>query len=202
MGNMPISLLSRGPADTQALAGGIAQMVEGGDLVLLSGELGAGKTAFSQGFGAGLGVEQRITSPTFILVQSYNGRIPMHHVDAYRLDSIEEAVDLGMSELLDSPGVTVVEWGERIRSTLPADLLDIRIEYGDELNDRLFELTPIGTRWMARLGRLEALAASIPITDIGPTTDPVPGPTPSTDGSLPDGDLFDSRSSSESSEPC
>ncbi len=168
MSNLAITMMSRGPADTQALAGGIAQFVVGGDLILLSGELGTGKTAFSQGFGAALGVTGRITSPTFILVQTYEGRIPMHHVDAYRLENIEEAVDLGLPELLDGGGVTVVEWGERIRSTLPVDLLDIRLEYGDRDNDRRVEITPVGRSWIERVDRLKTLASSIPEAEVPP----------------------------------
>ncbi|MEI2698651.1 MAG: tRNA (adenosine(37)-N6)-threonylcarbamoyltransferase complex ATPase subunit type 1 TsaE [Microthrixaceae bacterium] len=107
---------------TRALAAAVAELARPGDLLLLVGDLGAGKTAFTQGFGAGLGVEEQITSPTFALVQGYSGRIDMHHLDVYRLEQINEALDLGLSELLDDGSVTLIEWGDTIVSTLPPRL--------------------------------------------------------------------------------
>lgn len=151
-----VRIASRGPADTQVLAGTISEFVRSGDLLILSGELGAGKTAFTQGFGLALGVESQITSPTFVLIQSYDGRMPIHHVDAYRLEDLDEALDLGLPELLDGPGVTLIEWGNRIRAVLPKSLLDITITYGEGDNGRVIDITPIGVTWLERWSALEA----------------------------------------------
>ena len=99
---------------TRALAGALAELLEPGDVLLLAGELGAGKTAFTQGLGAGLGIDEQITSPTFTLARHYEGRIALHHVDVYRLERFSEMQDIGVAELLDTGGVPVIEWGHAI----------------------------------------------------------------------------------------
>ena len=98
---------------------------------MLIGDLGAGKTTFAQGIARGLGVAGPVTSPTFTLVQQYAGRLPVAHVDVYRLDRIQELHDLGFEELVDGPGVTVIEWGDRVRQLLPPDRVVVRIEPAD-----------------------------------------------------------------------
>ena len=97
----------------------LAADLEAGDVVVLIGDLGAGKTTFAQGIARGLGVAGSVTSPTFTLVQQYAGRWPVADVDVYRLDRIQELHDLGFEELVDGPGVTVIEWGDRVRQLLP-----------------------------------------------------------------------------------
>src|SRR5205807_5393192 len=94
--------------DTRALAAEVAALARPGDLVLLAGDLGAGKTSFVQGFGRALGVEEPITSPRFVLVYTYEGVVPVVHVDVYRLEHLQELVDLGIAELLDAGGVTLL----------------------------------------------------------------------------------------------
>jgi tRNA threonylcarbamoyladenosine biosynthesis protein TsaE len=141
---------SRSAADTHALAGALAELARPGDVVLLAGELGAGKTAFTQGFGAALGVRESITSPTFTLASQYEGRLDLNHVDVYRLEQLTEVLDLGLPEMLDEGGVTVIEWGDAIVGALPADYLLIRFTYGDGLDDRDLELELVGSRWSAR----------------------------------------------------
>jgi tRNA threonylcarbamoyladenosine biosynthesis protein TsaE len=138
------------PSATQQLAHGLASLARAGDLVLLIGEMGAGKTAFAQGFAVGLGVAEQVTSPTFTLVRHYQGRFDMHHIDVYRLDSMAEVNDLGLAELLDSDGVTLVEWGDAIVAALPPDYLEVRIQFGDESEERFVELAPVGQSWSAR----------------------------------------------------
>jgi tRNA threonylcarbamoyladenosine biosynthesis protein TsaE len=140
---------------TQELARALAAVVVPGDLVLLIGEMGAGKTAFAQGFAAGLGIGEPVTSPTFTLVRHYRGRLPMHHVDVYRLDSIAEVADLGLSELLDSDGVTIIEWGDAIVSVLPSDHLQVALSFGATPDERRIEIRALGS-WAARSGALEA----------------------------------------------
>jgi tRNA threonylcarbamoyladenosine biosynthesis protein TsaE len=145
---------------TRALASALAELARPGDLLLLVGDLGAGKTAFTQGFGAGLGIDEQITSPTFALVQGYTGRLDLNHLDVYRLEQINEALDLGLSELLDDGSVTLIEWGDTITSALPRDYLEVRITFGDEADDRILVLTPVGSSWQARRRAMSVAVAA------------------------------------------
>ena len=134
---------------TRALAAAVAPLVRPGDLLLLVGDLGAGKTAFTQGFAAALGVDEPITSPTFTLARSYQGNLQVNHLDVYRLESAQEAEDLGLGELLEV-GVTLIEWGDTIVSALPADYLELRFAYGEQDDDRQVEVRIVGPSWSAR----------------------------------------------------
>jgi len=108
-----LQLCSSSPADTHAIAGALAGLVREGDIIVLSGDMGSGKTAFAQGFGRALGVTEPITSPTFTLVHSYHcGKLTMHHADLYRLERTAEVADLALAELAEFHGVVLVEWGE------------------------------------------------------------------------------------------
>ncbi|MEX0767505.1 MAG: tRNA (adenosine(37)-N6)-threonylcarbamoyltransferase complex ATPase subunit type 1 TsaE [Microthrixaceae bacterium] len=158
----PVQARSSSPDQTRDLAAAIAELARPCDLVLLVGDLGAGKTAFSQGFGRGLGVDDQITSPTFALVQSYTGRLDLYHLDVYRLEHMNEALDLGLSEILDDDAVTVIEWGDRITQALPRDYLEVTISFGSEEQDRLFEFRPVGSRWQARMRALTVALADWP----------------------------------------
>jgi tRNA threonylcarbamoyladenosine biosynthesis protein TsaE len=136
--------------ETGLLAAAVAELVRPGDLLLLAGDLGAGKTTFAQGFGAALGVTERITSPTFTLVSQYSGRLELNHLDVYRLDQVEEVLDLGLAEMLDEGGVTLIEWGDTIIPALPADYLEVRLRLGEGDDDRVAEIQLVGPRWSAR----------------------------------------------------
>ena len=135
---------------TRDVGAAVAGLARPGDVVVLAGDLGAGKTAFVQGFGRALGVEERITSPTFTLVHVYEGRLPIHHLDVYRLEQLAEAVDLGLPEMLDEGGVVLIEWGDEILPVLPNDLLEVRLTLGAGDDDRTIALRPVGPRWSAR----------------------------------------------------
>ncbi|HJV08587.1 MAG TPA: tRNA (adenosine(37)-N6)-threonylcarbamoyltransferase complex ATPase subunit type 1 TsaE [Acidimicrobiales bacterium] len=145
--------------DTRALAAGVAQLAAPGDLVILAGDLGAGKTAFAQGFAQGLGVEEPVTSPAFILVRTYEGRLPMVHLDVYRLDTMQELVDLGIAELLDEGAVTLIEWGDAVSAGLPADFLEVRLEPGAGPDDREVRIRTVGPAWPARARALKEAVA-------------------------------------------
>lgn len=123
-----LCLTSDGPSTTRALAAELADLLLDGDLVVLTGDLGAGKTCFTQGLGAGLGIEDRITSPTFTLVSEYQGRLRLHHLDVYRLDGPADALDLDLHELAEE-GVTVIEWGEQIDDVLGTDRLVVEMAF-------------------------------------------------------------------------
>lgn len=134
---------------TREMAAALASLLRSRDVLLLSGDLGAGKTAFVQGLGAALGVAERITSPTFTLVHEYEARLRLHHLDVYRLDSLDEVVDLGLPELLED-GVTVVEWGEQILPALGVGHLRLRFTFGDvdgPPDRRWIEVSANGASW-------------------------------------------------------
>ena len=140
-----------GSADaTRTLAAALGPLLEPGDVVALVGDLGAGKTVFAQGVARGLGVRGPVTSPTFTIVQEYEGRLPVAHVDVYRLDRVQDLYDLGFDELIDDGRVTIVEWGDLIAQALPADHLIVRIDPGSADNERVLELSFHGARWLAR----------------------------------------------------
>ena len=143
-------------AGTKAVAAALAGQVRAGDLLVLAGDLGAGKTAFTQGLGAALGVDAPITSPTFTLAQRYEGRLRVHHLDVYRLSGPEEAADLDIADLLEDDAVTLIEWGDTIRPALPPDFLEVRFALGEGDDDRTLTFTAVGPRWADRLPLLAA----------------------------------------------
>lgn len=142
---------TKSPEDTRALAAELAPLARAGDVILLAGDLGSGKTVFVKGFGRALGVTEPITSPTFTLVRCYEGDLPLVHVDVYRLDHLQEVVELGISELLDSGMVAVVEWGDVVAPTLPADFLEVRLEFGDADDERSLQIRAVGPTWSAKM---------------------------------------------------
>jgi tRNA threonylcarbamoyladenosine biosynthesis protein TsaE len=124
---------SRSPEATRELAAALAQVAEPGDLIALVGELGAGKTQFAKGFATGLGVTATVNSPSFVLMAEYAGRLPLFHLDLFRLADAAEAYAGGLLDERQGAGVTLVEWAERFGPALPADRLDVTIDgTGDE----------------------------------------------------------------------
>lgn len=145
--------------ETRDLATALSALARPGDIVVLAGDLGAGKTAFVQGFGRGLGVTGRITSPTFTIVHVYDGgRLPIHHLDVYRLDQLSEALDLGLAEMLDEGGVVLIEWGDAITPILPHDYLEVRLTFGEGDDDRQLAVRPVGPGWA---GRVEPMTVAL-----------------------------------------
>lgn len=141
----------------------LGDLAQPGDVLVLGGDLGAGKTTFTKSFGAGLGVSEPITSPTFTLAQRYDtGRLLLHHLDVYRLDQIDEAIDLALPELLESGGVVVIEWGDKILPALPPDFLHIGFSFGEGDDDRRLDFVAIGPRWQGRVTSIaEALTGHV-----------------------------------------
>jgi len=125
-----LELVSTSPEATRDFASRLATAARAGDFVCLWGELGAGKTVFAKGFGAGLGVTDTISSPSFVLMGEYAGRLPLFHIDLYRLSSAQEAMDGGLLDDRQAAGVVLIEWPDRLGSALPEDRLDVRIEGG------------------------------------------------------------------------
>jgi len=118
------------PDETMALGRELATALAPGDIVALYGDLGAGKTHFAKGIAHGLGVDpEAVTSPTYTIVQTYAGRLPVHHIDAYRVERIEEFFELGYEEHFFGDGVTIIEWPERIEPLIPKEALRIRLSH-------------------------------------------------------------------------
>ena len=153
--------------ETQRRGRRLAHQAQPGDLVLLVGDLGTGKTAFAQGFGRGLGVTEPITSPTFMLHRRYRGRLTLHHLDVYRLEGLADVADLDLSELLEGSAVTLIEWGDTIRPALPQDRLEVHLALGDAADERHIELVTLGERWAGREPRLAEAAAESEVAAAG-----------------------------------
>ena len=143
--------------DTRSLGSALSELARPGDVLVLAGDLGTGKTALAQGFALGLGVTEQVTSPTFILARTYEGRLRLHHLDVYRLDHLQEAEDLGLAELVDDRGVTLIEWGDVIAPTLPPEHLEVRLAYGAGDDDRLVRMAAAGRSWGVRADALRRL---------------------------------------------
>ncbi len=184
MSDRPLTLHSASIADTHAIASVVADLTRPGDIIVLAGEMGAGKTAFAQGFGRAIGVTDRVTSPTYTLVHSYPiesgphaGKVTFHHADLYRLERTGEVADLALRELAEFAGIVLVEWGDvvdlfgdhlviRLDARIPADLdadLDVDQNDVDPTDDsdvlaldgaRHIEIDAVGSGWAGRWDRL------------------------------------------------
>jgi tRNA threonylcarbamoyladenosine biosynthesis protein TsaE len=127
------TFVSRSPEETRALGEGLGVKLQPGAVVACIGELGSGKTCFLQGLARGLGVSSAVTSPTFVLVNQYRGRLPVFHLDAYRTEALTEVLELGLEEMMHGDGVTVIEWADKILPLLPRGAVMVRIRgLGDE----------------------------------------------------------------------
>jgi tRNA threonylcarbamoyladenosine biosynthesis protein TsaE len=158
----PFVLSCADAAATQSAGAMVASSLRPGDVILLDGDLGAGKTTFTQGLARALGVQEAVTSPTFTLVRIYPtaAGFDLCHVDVYRLERLSEVVDLALPELLEDGAVAVIEWGKRGAAALPPDYLQIDIALTDSEGERLLAFNAVGPSWPARLGRLQAALAA------------------------------------------
>ncbi|MFC1957952.1 tRNA (adenosine(37)-N6)-threonylcarbamoyltransferase complex ATPase subunit type 1 TsaE [Chloroflexota bacterium] len=139
-------LISLSPEQTQKLGKHIGQLALPGDVFLLTGELGAGKTCLTQGIAWGLDIEEYTMSPSFVIMRELYGRLPLYHMDLYRLDRIEESMDLGLDDYFYGRGVCVVEWAEKALSIMPREHLLIKINYLSDTG-RSFQMKPSGQRY-------------------------------------------------------
>lgn len=155
-----LKIITAKPEDTKQAASLLAKLVQPGDLLLLQGDLGAGKTTFTKGLALGLGIKHRVKSPTFNLVNEYHqGRLPLYHLDVYRLEKTG-AADLGFEEYFDGAGVSVVEWPQFIKESLPAEFLLVKLlRKTDEINDleRIIELRASGLHYQQLLKKYQQL---------------------------------------------
>ena len=141
-----LEITTHSAEETQEVGRVLGQLAQVGDLILLSGDLGAGKTTFTQGIAWGLGVQEYAHSPTFILAHEYHGRVTLHHLDLYRIDDPREAEELGIDEFL-SEGACVVEWAEKAMGLFPEERLLVELKESGE-DTRGLRLTPTGERYV------------------------------------------------------
>jgi tRNA threonylcarbamoyladenosine biosynthesis protein TsaE len=146
------AFIMKSPEETMAFGAKLAEKLKPGCVLTLEGDLGAGKTTFTKGIGKGLGVTKVVNSPTFTIIKEYEGKIPLFHMDAYRLEESDE--DLGFSEYFEGEGVTVVEWAKFIQDMLPKELLRIEIYHQRESERRLI-LRPFGAFYEALCKELQ-----------------------------------------------
>jgi tRNA threonylcarbamoyladenosine biosynthesis protein TsaE len=159
-----LGIVTTSPEETRILGAALAPLLLPGDVISLSGDLGAGKTVFVQGVAAALGVPQRVTSPTFTLVHHLSGRYPILHVDVYRLGSFQEVMDLGFDELLDPEAILLVEWGEAVAPLLPRRYLEVemRRHVGQAADSqRVLIFKPWGEEWARKLEGMCASAETL-----------------------------------------
>jgi tRNA threonylcarbamoyladenosine biosynthesis protein TsaE len=150
---------TRSADETVAVASRVASLLRPGDVVVLAGELGAGKTTFAKGVARGLGIDEQVVSPSFTIVRQYDGPVPLVHVDVYRLDHLQELHDLGFDELVGPEAVTLIEWGDRIGALLPRDRLEVQLAAGDVDDDRTVVFELLGASWNGRAEAFEGALA-------------------------------------------
>lgn len=149
-----LDLISHSPEDTRRLGASIGELTLPGDIFLLVGDLGTGKTCLTQGIAWGLGIKEYALSPSFIIVRELYGRLPLYHMDLYRLNHIEEIAGLGLDEYFYGNGVCVVEWAEKGLSELPSEHLLIQLSYLSDTG-RSLQFKPSGQRYVEMLTRLK-----------------------------------------------
>ena len=151
-----LKLISHSAEQTRELGAHIGRLASAGDIYLLVGSLGTGKTCLTQGIAWGLDIKEYALSPSFVIVRELYGRLPLYHMDLYRLDDIDEIADLGLDEYLYGKGVSVVEWAEKGMTELPPDHLLIQISYISDTS-RQVKFSPSGERYLDLLDQIRHL---------------------------------------------
>ena len=132
----------------------LGRLAQQGDVLLLTGELGAGKTCLTQGVAWGLGIEGYATSPTFVVVNQYEGRLTLYHIDLYRIDTLPEVADLGLDDYLYGDGICVVEWADKALEALPPEHLLVEMAFVSD-SGRSIELKPRGERYESLISQID-----------------------------------------------
>lgn len=143
--------MSKTPEATRQVASTLAKTLRPGDVILLRGDLGVGKTEFVKGLAEGLGTAEPVTSPTFTLMNVYEGALTIYHFDLYRLHHAEELSGIGFDEFIGGSGVAVVEWPERFPAEMPAEYFGVEMTVGDDALVRQILVTAVGNRYSCRL---------------------------------------------------
>lgn len=142
-----VRIVLKGLKETEKFGEKLGSLLKPGDIISLTGDLGAGKTTLTKSIGKGLGVEDYITSPTFTLINEYKGRTMLYHFDVYRLEGAVDLYDLGFEEYFYSNGVCIIEWGDKIEEVLPKERINLQIEKGVGLDERIIYLYGEGDRF-------------------------------------------------------
>ena len=159
-----LTVTSRSVEETRIIGASLAPVLLPGDVLSLTGDLGAGKTAFVQGIAAASGVQERVTSPSFTIVHQYDGRYPLVHLDVYRLDSFQEVLDLGFEEFLDQKSIVAIEWGEAISPLLPRRHLEVEIRRAEDVDaedERHIVFRPRGQEWIRKIQAMRDTAEAL-----------------------------------------
>ena len=143
---MELKIVTKSPEATREIGRHIGELARAGDVLLLVGELGSGKTCLTQGIAWGLGIKEYALSPTFVIMREMHGRLPLYHVDLYRLERLDETADLGLDDYFYGHGISVVEWAEKALALMPREHLLIELEYLSD-NERRLWLKPLGKRY-------------------------------------------------------
>ncbi|HWJ04073.1 MAG TPA: tRNA (adenosine(37)-N6)-threonylcarbamoyltransferase complex ATPase subunit type 1 TsaE [Verrucomicrobiae bacterium] len=151
-----MKLISNSPDETISIGRKLGKIIKPGMVVCLLGDLGAGKTHFAKGVAMGMDIEDHVTSPTFTLINEYEGRLPFYHIDAYRLEDEEEAYELGIEEYLYGTGATLIEWPERLGGLIPAERLTVVISPGEGDDSRVMELKASGQAYLKLIEELKS----------------------------------------------
>lgn len=149
-----VKLVSHSPEQTRRLGMRLGELAQAGDVFLLTGNLGSGKTCLTQGIAWGLDIKEYALSPSFVIIREYSGRLPLYHVDFYRLERAEEIADLGLDEYLYGQGVCSIEWAEKGMALMPEEYLLINLEYISD-KERTISLKPRGHRYTELLKSLD-----------------------------------------------
>jgi len=149
-----LEIVSDSPEQTKRVGIRLGKLAKPGDIILLIGTLGAGKTCLTQGIALGLGIHQYTASPSFVLIREYQGKLPLYHIDLYRLDRIEEVAQLGLDDYLYVKGVCVVEWADKRLTVLPEEHLLIEMQIVSSTKRKL-SLVPLGRRYIQMLSKLK-----------------------------------------------
>ena len=157
MAGRGLDLTTASPDDTRAVGEAMATLLRPGDVVSLTGDLGAGKTTFVQGAARALGVQEPVLSPTFALVRQYRGRVPVYHLDIYRLDRVQDVLDLGFEEFVDRRAIVFIEWGDAIDALLPPEHLQVELALPADGEERRLSVTWYGRSWAARIEPLTSV---------------------------------------------
>lgn len=150
-----MEIILNGLDETREFGIKFGELLRPGDVVCLNGELGAGKTTLTKSIGLGLEVDDYITSPTFSLINEYEGRYPVYHFDVYRLENTDELYDLGFDEYFYGKGVSIIEWADKIENFLPEERVVLDIEYGDNIDERRINIKIYGNRYKEILEELD-----------------------------------------------
>lgn len=153
-----LKIISKSEEQTYKLGEYIGKALQQGDIICLTGDLGAGKTAFTKGIGIGLDIQEFITSPTYTIINEYDGRISLFHFDVYRLEGVEEMYELGYEEYFFGDGAVVIEWADIVKDIIPQERLWITILRGKEENTREIMFDASGERYQKLIKELEQYA--------------------------------------------